>query len=177
MVATTDPASLPGLATWYLRTNVPVPGSQRAEGSELPPADLTEVVRLYGLRSWVEQSYKQVKQALGWAQYQVRSDPAIRRHWQLVMCAFAFCWWSCADLLEVGAPPGAIPKGETSDVVPAAPEVAGRGEKKGAGGPVPDVLAGGAEGGEGVAGAVGNAVALLEGVLRSAPAQGAKSAA
>ena len=69
------------IEAWYLRTNVPVPGSRRAEGSELPPAVLTEVVRLYGLRSWVEQSYKQVKQALGWAQYQVRSDPAIRRHW------------------------------------------------------------------------------------------------
>ncbi len=49
------------------------------------------VVRLYGLRVWVEQSYKQVKQAPGWAHYQVRSDIAIRRHWQLVFCAFSFC--------------------------------------------------------------------------------------
>jgi len=44
------------------------------------PADLTEVVRLYGLRMWVEQSYKQVKQELGWADFMVRSDRAIRRH-------------------------------------------------------------------------------------------------
>src|SRR3712207_4302453 len=42
---------------------------------------------------WVEQSYKQVKQALGWAEYQVRSDLAMRRHWVLVWCAFSFCWW------------------------------------------------------------------------------------
>jgi hypothetical protein len=42
---------------------------------------------------WVEQSYKQVKQTLGWAEYQVRSDLAIRRHWVLVWCAFSFCWW------------------------------------------------------------------------------------
>ncbi len=59
----------------------------------LPAASLQEVVRLYGLRMWVEQSYKQVKHALGWSQYQVRSDKAIRRHWQLVWCAFSFCWY------------------------------------------------------------------------------------
>jgi hypothetical protein len=40
---------------------------------------------------WVEQSYKHV---LGWSDYQVRSDPAIRRHWQLACCAFSFCWWA-----------------------------------------------------------------------------------
>jgi hypothetical protein len=39
------------------------------------------------------------------------------------------------------------------------------------------VLAGGLEGGERMAGAVGNAVALLESVLRQAPAEGAKVAA
>jgi hypothetical protein len=49
-------------------------------------------VRLYGLRMWVEQSYKQVKYALGWRDYQVRSDRAMRRHWALVGCAFSFCW-------------------------------------------------------------------------------------
>ena len=33
--------------------------------SEIAPAGVAEVTRLYGLRMWVEQSYKQVKQALG----------------------------------------------------------------------------------------------------------------
>jgi hypothetical protein len=47
-------------------------------------------VRLSGLSMWVEQSYKH---ALGWSQYQVRSDRAMRRHWQLVCCAFSFCWY------------------------------------------------------------------------------------
>ena len=46
----------------------------------------------------VEQSYKQVKQTLGWTEYQVRADRAIRRHWQLVVCAFSFCWWAEAAL-------------------------------------------------------------------------------
>lgn len=84
VVATTDPENLPDLTTWYLVTNLAAP----TEGTEsdLPflPASLKEVIRLYGLRTWVEQSYKQVKHTLGWSQYQVRSDKAIRRHWQLV---------------------------------------------------------------------------------------------
>jgi len=37
----------------------------RAAHSRHPAADLTEVVRLCGLRHWVEQSYKQVKDELG----------------------------------------------------------------------------------------------------------------
>jgi len=38
-----------------------------------------------------EQSYKQVKDQLGWVGFQVRSDIAIR-HQTLVSCAFCFCW-------------------------------------------------------------------------------------
>jgi hypothetical protein len=79
VVVTTDPASLPALTTWYLITNLPA------------PARLAELVRLYGLRTWVEHSYKQVKHTLGWADYQLRSDTALCRHWILVCCAFTFC--------------------------------------------------------------------------------------
>ena len=49
-------------------------------------------MRIYGIRHWIEQSYKQVKDELGWADFQVRSDVAIRRHQALVNCAFCFCW-------------------------------------------------------------------------------------
>ena len=90
--ATTDPATLPPLTTWYLATNLPRPGAPHAGEAPVAPADLAEIVRLYGLRNWVEQGYKQLKQELGWADFMVRSDPAIRRHWQLVFCAFSFCW-------------------------------------------------------------------------------------
>jgi SRSO17 transposase len=93
IVATTDPVTLPALTTFYLITNLPAPGSYRAQDSQLAAASVAEVVRLYGLRMWVEQSYKQVKHALGWSEYQVRSDQAMRRHWQLVCCAFSFCWY------------------------------------------------------------------------------------
>ena len=94
IVVTTDPVTLPDDTTWYLVTDLPAPGTRRARRSNLSAATLNDVVRLYGLRIWIEQSYKQVKQHLGWAQYQVRSDMAIRRHWELVCCAFCFCWWA-----------------------------------------------------------------------------------
>jgi hypothetical protein len=89
LVVTPDPGKLPYLATWYLKSSLPAPGSERAteeretEGA-LAPASVVEVVWLYGLRMWVEQGYKKVKHVLGWSDYQVRSDIAIRRHWQLV---------------------------------------------------------------------------------------------
>jgi hypothetical protein len=92
VVATADPAVLPDKATWYLATNLPRPGGARAAVSPHQPADLAEIVHLYGLRMWIEQGYKQVKDELGWADFQVRSDAAIRRHWMLVCCAFSFCW-------------------------------------------------------------------------------------
>jgi hypothetical protein len=66
--------------------------------SDLAPASVAEVVRLYGLRMWVEQGYKQVKHALGWSDYQLRGDTAMRRHWQLVCLAFSFCWWAYGRL-------------------------------------------------------------------------------
>jgi hypothetical protein len=165
VVATTDPRELPENATWYVVTNLPHPGSERAQESELlAPADLCEIVRLYGLRMWVEQSYKQVKHALGWSAYQVRSDLAIRRHWQLVCCAFSFCWWAY----------GRLPTEEVAETEndPTSAESEGRGEKA-----TSDILAGGLESGEGVVGAVDHAASILEGVLRDAPVPGARKAA
>jgi hypothetical protein len=106
VVATADPGTLPGKATWYLVTNLPRPGGPRERDSPWPAAGLAEIVRLYGIRNWIEQSYKQVKDELGWAGFQVRSDIAIRRHQALVNCAFSFCWsaWPAAQ-----PPPGPGP--------------------------------------------------------------------
>ena len=72
VIATTDPTALPEPTTWYLVTNLPAPDAEQLLASALVPADLAEIVRLYGLRNWVEQSYKHVKGALGWNAYQVR---------------------------------------------------------------------------------------------------------
>ena len=79
--ATSDLDTLPEISTWYLTTNL-----------TREKAPLSEIVRLYGLRNWVEQSYKQMKDEVGWADFMVRKDHAIRRHWEFVCCAFVFCW-------------------------------------------------------------------------------------
>ncbi len=96
VVATADPATLPVKATWYLVTNLPRPGGPRENHSPWPAASLAEIVRIYAIRNWTGQGCKQVKDELGWADFQVRSDIAIRRHQVLVNCAFSFCWdaWS-----------------------------------------------------------------------------------
>ena len=128
VVATADPGTLPGKATWYLATNLPRPGGPREADSIHPPADLAEVTRIYGIRHWIEQSCKQVKDELGWADFQVRSDAAIRRHQALVNCAFSFCrdaWFADTPPPHDPAPPRPAPglgeRGAPSALPPPAP--------------------------------------------------------
>lgn len=82
-------------------------------------------MRLYGLRHWIEQGYKQKKDELGWADFMVRSDHAIWRHWLLVCCAFAFCWWQEARQARQHASVDSLvrkktPAGALADAVPLA---------------------------------------------------------
>jgi hypothetical protein len=181
VVVTTDPATLPPLSTWYLLTNLPRPGSSRAAATPLEPADLAEVVRLYGLRLWVEQSYKQVKGQLGWADFQVRADTAIQRHWQLVCCAFSFCWWAW-----VHAPPqerdrfAAVASTEAAENLapsPLAPDAAGWGENRArrgrherCGAAPAGLLAGRAAAGAGLADSLGSPLALVAGLVHGGAA-------
>jgi SRSO17 transposase len=173
VIATTDPATLPDHQTWYLTTNLPTPDEPVVAAGALPPADLAEVVRLYGLRMWVEQSYKQTKYALGWSQYQVRSDQAMRRHWQLVCCAFSFCWWhaSHAATAITGWPDETVapqPTDEETTPPPTADEAVGQGENTP---PAPArVLAGGPARRARLARAVDHAPALLAQLVAAAPA-------
>jgi hypothetical protein len=181
VVATTDPATLPALSTWYLLTNLPRPGSERARETVLAPADLPELVRLYGLRLWVEQSYKQVKGELGWADFQVRADTAIQRHWQLVCCAFSFCWWAwfreppeARDRFAV-----AVRAEPTEEFVtrPTAMDAGGRGENRAQRGrrgqhgtAAAGLLAPHATAGAGLAHSVGPALALVARLVHPAAA-------
>ncbi len=73
VAVTTDPARLPADSSWYLLTNLPHPHAPHTLTSPFTPVTLAEVARLYGLRTSVEQGYKQVKQELDWADWQVRS--------------------------------------------------------------------------------------------------------
>jgi SRSO17 transposase len=56
IVASTDPPTLPDATTWYLVTNLPAPSEAPGRESPFTPASLEEVLQLYGLRMWVEQS-------------------------------------------------------------------------------------------------------------------------
>jgi hypothetical protein len=165
VVATADPGALPAKATWYLVTNLPRPGGPRAVAGIHPPADLAEIVRIYSIRHWIEQGYKQVKDQLGWADFQVRSDTAIRRHQVLVNCAFSFCW----DAWFADRP--------QRDVAVSRPET-GRGER----GPARRrtatgaVLAPGAARGPRLAFPLDRAAALVAGMVQGAPATPAASA-
>ncbi len=188
VVATTDPATLPPLSTWYLLTNLPRPGSPQTATSPWVPAALEELVRLYGLRLWVEQSYKQVKGQLGWADFQVRGDTAIQRHWQLVCCAFAFCWWAWFQAPEEERERFANAASAETAQEPAPPlaatDAAGRGENRGrrrpAGRPATPpatLLAGHAAPSAGLAHSLGAALALVASVVHPPTAAGTPSAA
>lgn len=171
IVTTTDPKTLPDLSTWYLVTNLPAPTQRLGDQPLFPPASLEEIIRLYGLRMWVEQSYKHVKHALGWSQYQVRSDKAIRRHWQLVCCAFSFCWYHVSHLSSTTTDEQQKPsEPEELSGVPA--EVAGTAKKnqRGKKGATTALLAEGIAGGTRLVGALDHAAALLERVVATAPA-------
>jgi DDE superfamily endonuclease len=185
VVTTNDPATLPEQTTWYLATNLPRPGSCRAEEWPAPPADLEEIARLYGLRNWVEQSYKQAKQELGWADFQVRQDRAIQRHWALVCCAFSFCWWARFHGQEAPIVPQADPERgtqerrgpETTSEVPDRRGVAGE-KRRARSARLPagrrdrgrELLARGAARRAALAGALAFPLALLAGVERCGPA-------
>ena len=162
VVATADPATLPDKATWYLATNLPRPGGPREAASMHPAATLAEVTRIYGIRHWIEQSYKQARDQLGWADFQVRSDTAIRRHQALVNCAFSFCWaaWFA------GSPPRAI----------TAPRPGPGRRERGAARrltPAGTVLAAGAARGPRLAFPLDYAAALVAGMVQGAPAPAA----
>jgi hypothetical protein len=176
--------------TWYLATNLPRPGSPLAVDSPVPAADIAEVARLYGLRNWVEQSYKQVKHELGWADFMVRADEAIRRHWQLVCCAFSFCWWAwhtgqnaivAPEAQSKSNPPDRadMPEVGESAIAPSVVSTLGRGENLGqkrshvSHRPLASRITTGA----GLAGPMDFPLALLAGVVQCAPASGTSSLA
>jgi SRSO17 transposase len=157
LCVTTDRRRLPSQTTWYLSSN-------------LRGASLEEITQLYAWRNWTEDGYKRVKGELGWADFQVRGDTAIRRHWALVCAAFSFCWWQAAREGRLAAP---RPVGGASKRARAGR--AGPGKK----GPPKalSLLAGGAASGASLAGTFPLAHALLEGLGTSAATTRTRSAA
>lgn len=101
-----------------------------------------------------------MKDELGWRDFMVRSDRAIRRHWALVCCAFAFCWWQEAG--EARLREAVMPPSKRADA---------RSRKKNPAVPSEDalLLAAPAAPRAGLAGTAALAHALLAQLLRQAP--------
>jgi hypothetical protein len=87
IAATLDPTKLDPKSTWYLATSLP-----------LSEVSAEEVYELYRLRDWIEHDDQPATHKLSWADYQMRPERAIMRHWHLVMLAFTFS-------LLMGSPP------------------------------------------------------------------------
>jgi len=84
---------------------------------------------LEGCYGWrMEHYYKPAKHELGWADFQVRPERAIVRHWHLVMLAFTFSLLAGAPAPPAAAPPATEPRspptGAAGGKIGAAPRVA-----------------------------------------------------
>jgi hypothetical protein len=100
VAATDDPIALKADSTWFMTTNL-----------TCAEADAAEVYRLYSLRDWIEHYYKPAKHELGWADFQVRAERAIVRHWHLVMLAFTFSLLTGAPAAAATEPAAASSSG------------------------------------------------------------------
>lgn len=72
---TTDVATLPAGATWWVMTKVP--------GIKYPA-----VGNLFGLRTWVEYGLKQSKDELGWADFRLTDYERIEKWWEIICSAY-----------------------------------------------------------------------------------------
>jgi SRSO17 transposase len=111
IAATLDPAMLKPESTWYLATSL-----------ALAQVSAEQVYEIYRLRDWIEHFYKPVKHELGWADYQLRPERAIVRHWQLVMLAYTFS-------LLVGAVPSSEAAAASAPLPPSDSSETAAGEK------------------------------------------------
>jgi hypothetical protein len=66
---------LPDDGTWLIMTNLDAPIA-RSVGNTL------------GWRPWIDESFQQAKNELGWADDRVTDSPTIERWWELVMSAY-----------------------------------------------------------------------------------------
>jgi DDE superfamily endonuclease len=103
VAATLDPVQLTPESTWYLAPSLP-----------LAQVSAPQVYERYRLRDGIEPCDKPVKHELGWADYQVRPERAMVRHWQLVLLAYTFS-------LLVGAIPSGASFSFSADALSTAP--------------------------------------------------------
>lgn len=92
---TSDPEKLPAATTRFVMTNL--------------PGDLRhEVGNLYGLRTWIEYGFKQIKNELGWADHRLTTYAAIERWWELVFSAYLMVSLQLPTFAATGSEPTLI---------------------------------------------------------------------
>ncbi|MGL6339218.1 MAG: IS701 family transposase [Waterburya sp.] len=75
---TTDPETMPQNSTSFIMTNI-----------EKNPRHLKqELGNLYGLRTWVEYSFRQCKQELGWNDYRLTKFEEINKWWEIILSSY-----------------------------------------------------------------------------------------
>ncbi len=157
IAATLDPVHLKPESTWYLTTSLPV-----------VQVSAEQVYEIYRLRDWIEHYYKPVKHELGWADYQMRSERAIVRHWYLVLLAYTFSLLVGAlpqgAATSLDAPPAAADAPESVSVGGKIRTTAQRRRVRGAGRMERDAAPG-----AGMALPLGSAAALLETLVERHP--------
>lgn len=72
---TTDIEQLPEDSTWRVRTDL----------RNHSPA---QIGNSYGLRTWIEYGFRQMKSELGWKDYRLTEYEHIERWWELILCAY-----------------------------------------------------------------------------------------
>jgi SRSO17 transposase len=75
---TTDPETMPKNSTSFVMTNLSGKTSQIKQ----------TLGNLYGLRTWVEYGFRQVKQELGWTDYRFTKFEQIEKWWELIFSAY-----------------------------------------------------------------------------------------
>jgi SRSO17 transposase len=75
---TTDTETLPENSTSFIMTNIQ---ETRSKMKKI-------LGNLYGLRTWVEYSFRQCKQELGWTDYRFTNFQEINKWWEIIMSAY-----------------------------------------------------------------------------------------
>ena len=75
---TTDPETMPENSTSFIMTNIQETRSQMKK----------ILGNLYGLRTWVEYSFRQCQQELGWTDYRFTNFEDINKWWEIIMSAY-----------------------------------------------------------------------------------------
>ncbi len=72
---TTDPETMPENSTSFVPTNI--------------KGKLKKILgELYGLRTWIEYSFRQCKQELGWTDYRFTKFKEIEKWWEIIFCVY-----------------------------------------------------------------------------------------